>query len=261
MKSKGKGEIMPKRVYAWALVVAALGATSALGWGSVISSFPPPAGSELPNGIGFLQGDMWLATNTPDRVWRLTTTGSVLASFPSPTASTVGLAVGRVGGVDYCWVVSGDPRLIYRVRADNGSVVGSFPALGTYPGDAAFRAVDYLYYIHYGPPGPRLYRFHATTGSVYASYVLASSAAGMDYDAAGYLWMTGNDNRIRKCTLTGSTLNYMASPASGATGCGFDGTYVWVGTTWPPHYIWQLEAVGGSAAAPASLGEVRALFR
>jgi hypothetical protein len=249
-----------KTVYAMALAIAALGATSAHGWGSVISSFPPPAGSELPNGIGFLRGDMWLATNTPDRVWRLTTAGSVLASFPSPTASTVGLAVGRVAGVDYCWIVGRDPHLIYRVRADNGSVVGSFPALGTYPIDAAFRAVDCLYYVHAGPPGPRLYRLHATTGSVYASY-LTSSAEGMGYDTAGYLWLAGGDGRIRKCTLTGSTLNYMASPARLPTGCGHDGTYVWVGTTWPPDYIWRLETEGGSATAPASLGQVRALFR
>jgi hypothetical protein len=215
----------------------------------------------MPNGIGFMGGDLWLATNQPDRIWRLTMTGSVLASFPSPAAATVGLDVSRVGGVGYCWLVGQDPHLIYRLRADNGSVVGSFPAVGTYPGDVGFRAVDYLYYMHYGPPGPRLYRLHATTGSVYASYGLAFSAAGMDYDAAGYLWMTGNDNRIRKCTLTGSTLNYMASPAQGATGCGYDGTYVWVGTTWNPDYIWQLETVGGSAAVPASLGRVRALFR
>jgi len=252
---------MLKRVCALVWCVGILGATSAHGWGSVISSFPPPAGSELPNGIGFLRGDMWLATNTPDRVWRLTTTGSVLASFPSPTTVTVGLDVGRVEGVDYCWVVGRDPHLIYRVRADNGSVVGSFPAFGTYPTDAAFRAVDCLYYVHYGPPGPRLYRLHATTGSVYASYVMSFGAGGMGYDAAGYLWMAGEDGRIRKCTLTGSTLNYMASPARLPTGCGHDGTYVWVGTTWPPHYIWQLETEGGSGAAPASLGQVRALFR
>jgi hypothetical protein len=243
------------------MVVAAFGATTAYGWGSVISSFPSPRGSEMPNGIGFMGGYLWLATNQPDRIWRLTTTGSVVASFPSPATSTVGLDVGRVGGVDYCWVVGQDPHLIYRLRADNGSVVGSFPAVGTYPGDVALRAVDFLYYMHYGSPGPRLYRLHATTGSAYASYALAFSAAGMDYDAAGYLWMTGNDYRIRKCTLAGSTLNYMASPAQGPTGCGYDGTYVWVGTTWGQDYVWQLETVGGSAAAPASLGRVRAVFR
>lgn len=252
---------MLKTVYALAVIIAVLGATPAHGWGSVISSFPPPAGSELPNGIGFLRGDMWLATNTPDRVWRLTTTGSVLASFPSPTTSTVGMDVGRVAGVDYCWIVGRDPHLIYRVRADNGSLVGSFPALGTYTGDVAFRAVDCLYYTHSGPPGSRLYRLHATTGSVYASYVMSFPGDGMDYDAAGYLWMSGGDGRIHKCTLTGSTLNYMAFPGYLPTGCGYDGTYVWAGAAWPPYYIWQLETEGGSAAAPASLGQVRALFR
>jgi streptogramin lyase len=238
-------------------------AVSAFGWGSLISSFNAPAGGSYPNGIAYLSNYLYIGTNTPDMVYRTNTTGSVAASHTSPTGSTMGVARGTIGSTGYYWVVSYSPKLIYQVGYNSGTVYGSYTAPGVYPYGAAFRSSGSAYYIYYTDKnGQMLYALDATTGSVHSSHSLSFPPGDCAYDSDGYLWITdGTASVVRKCGLTGSVYDSFSVASYGSpSGCGYDGTYVWVGINNPLHSVLQFE-VAGTAIAPASMGKIKATFR
>jgi DNA-binding beta-propeller fold protein YncE len=235
-------------------------AASAHAFGSLVSSFRCPSGSTFPNGVAFLSNTVYIDTNTPDMCWETNTAGSLIRSFSSPTTGTMGTAVGSIGGTLYRWVVSYSPQLIYRCVATTGSVVNSFTAPGTYPYGVAFRDTSYLYYTESGTLRS-LFLMHPTTGSIYASYGLSFDPNDLAYDPAGYLWIVDSAYIVRKCTLTGSTVDSFSVSSYGyAAGCGFGGNYVWVGFNAPLHSILQFTG-GGTGVMPTSLGKVKTLFR
>jgi hypothetical protein len=241
-----------------ALLVAI--AASAHAFGSLVRSFRCPSGSTFPNGVAFLSNTVYIDTNTPDMCWETNTTGSLIRSFSSPTTGTMGTAVGSIGGTLYRWVVSYSPRYIYRCVATTGSVVNSFTAPGTYPYGAAFRDTSYLYYTESGTLR-QLFMMHPTTGSTYASYQLTFDPNDVAYDPSGYLWIVDSARIVRKCTLTGSTVDSFSVSTYGyPAGCGFGGGYVWIGINAPLHSILQF-TTSGSAVTPTSLGKVKTLFR
>jgi len=244
------------------LTVAVLVATaaSAHAFGSLVSSFGCPSGSQAPNGVAFLSNTVYIDTNTPDMCWETTTTGSLIRSFTSPTTGTMGTAVGSIGGTLYRWIVSWSPQLIYRCVASTGSVVDSFAAPGTYPYGVAFRDSSYLYYTESGTL-QSVFLMHPTTGSIYASYTLGFDPNDLAYDPAGYLWIVDSTRIVRKCTLTGSTIDSFSVSSYGyPAGCGFGAGHVWVGINAPLHSILEFTS-SGSAVTPTSLGKVKTLFK
>jgi hypothetical protein len=254
---------MRKSYLVIALVVCAM-ATSALGWGSLISSFHAPAGGTYPNGVGYRANYLYVNTNTPDRCYRTTFTGSVVRSHTSPTTGTMGSAAGVIGSTGYYWVVSYSPRLIYQVGFNSGSVYRSFTAPGSYPYGAAFRQVGSTYYLYYtDQSGRRLYRMNATTGSVYASYSLGYACNDLGF-GDGYLWIVDSTNRrLRKCSLTGSTYDYFSLSAYGyPAGCAYDEgrNQVWVGINAPLHSVLRFTAHSGTSVTPASIGKIKAMY-
>lgn len=235
-------------------------AASAFAFGSLVSSFPCPSGSQFPNGVAFLADTVYIDTNTPDMCWETTTTGSLIRSFTSPTTGTMGTAVGSIGGTLYRWVVSYSPRLIYRCVATTGSVVDSFAAPGTYPYGVAFRDSSYIYYTESGTLR-QLFLMHPTTGSIYSSYQLSFDPNDVAYDPTGYLWIVDSTRIVRRCTLTGSTVDSFSISAYGyGAGCGYGGNYVWIGINAPLHSILQF-TTGSPAVTPTSLGKVKTLFK
>ncbi len=244
----------------WVVLLSLTVTASALAFGSLVRSFSCPSGSTFPNGVAFLSNTVYIDTNTPDMCWETNTTGSLIRSFSSPTTGTMGTAVGNIGGTLYRWVVSYNPRLIYRCVATTGSVVNSFAAPGTYPYGVAFRNTSYIYYTESGTLR-QLFLMHPTTGSIYASYALAFDPNDVAYDSDGYLWIVDSARFVRKCTLTGSTVDSFSVSTYGyAAGCGYGGGYVWIGINAPLHSILQFTA-GGTAVTPTSLGKVKTLFR
>ncbi|UCH77985.1 MAG: hypothetical protein JSU81_09720 [Candidatus Coatesbacteria bacterium] len=258
---------MRKSYFVIALVVCAM-ATSAFGWGSLISSFRAPGGGTYPNGVGWhstWSTNLFVNTNTPDRCYRTSFTGSIVRSHTSPTTSTMGSAAGVISGIGYYWVVSYNPRRIYRVGYNSGSVYGSFTAPGSYPYGAAFRQVGSTYYLYYTDmSGRRLYRMNATTGSVYASYALAFSPGDLGY-GDGYLWIVDNSSRrLRKCSVTGSTYDSFSLSAYGyPSGCAYDSgrNQVWVGINAPLHSVLRFTAHSGTSVKPASVGKIKAMYQ
>lgn len=246
-------------VFVTVALLAAI-AASAFAFGSLVRSFSCPSGSTFPNGVAFQSNTVYINTNTPDMCWDTNTTGSLIRSFSSPTTGTMGTAVGSIGGTLYRWVVSYSPRVIYRCVASTGSVVNSFAAPGTYPYGVAFRDSSYIYYTESGTM-QRVFLMHPTTGSIYASYALGFDPNDLAYDPAGYLWIVDSTRVVRKCNLTGSTIDSFSVTSYGyAAGCGFGGNYVWVGINAPLHSI-LVFTTSGTSVTPTSLGKVKTLFR
>jgi hypothetical protein len=244
----------------WVVLLSLTVTASALAFGSLVRSFRCPSGSTFPNGVAFLSNTVYIDTNTPDMCWETTTTGSLIRSFSSPTTGTMGTAVGSISGTLYRWIVSWSPQLIYRVVATTGSTVNSFSAPGSYPYGVAFRDASYIYYTAMN--SRVIYLMHATTGSVYTSYSVPFTPSDVAYDPSGYLWIVDGGTRVvRKCTLTGSTVDSFSVSTYGyPAGCGYGGGYVWIGINAPLHSILQFTG-GGTAVTPTSLGKVKTLFR
>ncbi len=251
---------MKKQLIISAVVASAFFAAGGYGWGSLVSSFPAPGGSSYPNGVAYYANVLYIGTNSPDRIWQTDTSGSVIRSFSSPTTTTMGVTAGIDSSTVFYAVVSYTPRYVYGAESTTGSIVGSYSVPGNYPNGAAYRAPGYLYYTDSGP-ARRLYLMELTSGSIYSSYSLSFDPNDLAYDASGFLWIVDSSGLVRKCTLTGSSIDSFSVSAYGyPSGCGYDGTYVWVGINAPLHSILQFE-VAGSPVAPASLGRIKSLFR
>lgn len=243
-------------------LVAAV-AASAHGWGTLLTSFPCPAGSEYPNGVEYRANRLYVATNFPPRtVWQVRpNNGSVMASHPSPAANSMGCTAGLAGETVSYWVADRSNDLIYQVGYISGSVVGSFPSPGSTPMGLAFRNATTMY--HTDLDGRALYALHPVTGSVASSYSLTFRPCDLDFDGRGYLWIADGYNRlVRQCDLTGSTMASFSVASCGfASGLAYYNKQVWVGFNAPLHSILKFEVDPEYAVTPASIGKVKALFR
>jgi len=239
-------------------------AASAYGWGPFLSSFPCPAGSQFPNGLGYRDGRLYLATNTTNDpvVWQLQPkTGSVLASHPAPALSVMGCTAGIAGETVSYWVASSYTDYIYQVGYLSGSVVNSFPAPGPHPFGLAFRNQTTMYHTDYGER--RLYVLNPATGSIYSTEPLDFRPCDVAYDARGFLWIAdGNDRLVWQCDTTGSTISSFSVAAYGlCSGIAYYNKAVWVGITVPLHSVLKFEVDPAYAVEPSSIGKVKALFR
>ncbi|HUV87793.1 MAG TPA: hypothetical protein VMX79_11865 [bacterium] len=252
-----------------AIAVGAL-AVSAFGWGSVVSSFYCPAGSTLPNGVGwerlFTSNDyLWVATNLPDRCYRVTYSGSIQRSHTLPGSATRDCDGAYIAPRGYYFLQDYGFRRMYQIGYDSGSIYRSYVVPYTTPYGVAFRAVGSTYYLYGTSTGNRrIYRMNATTGSVYASYSVPFEPRGIGY-GDGYLWIAdGTYRRIRKCSVTGSTYDWFSVSAYGTIG-GLDydyvNNYVWAGFDASRDRVYRFETRGGSAVTPSSMGKIKATFK
>lgn len=250
-------------VLATAIVICAL-AASAFGWGSLISSFRSPAGSQFPNGIGYRANYVYITTNQPDRGFRTTFTGSVARSHSLPTSTTRGCAAGVMGTTGYYWVVNNNPRRVYRLGFSTGSIYHSFTPPGTDPYGLAFRQSGSNYYLYYtSSASRRLYRLNAATGALQFTYALSFTPRGIGY-GDGYLWIADGAGWIRKCSVTGSTYDrFRVSQYGYVAGCDYDAVrnQVWVGFNAPGHRICRFETSSGTTITPSSMGKIKATFK
>ena len=249
---------MKRVLFVTAALLVAI-AVHAYAFGSLVSSFHAPG--DFPNGVGCRAARLYISTNTPDMCWRTTTTGTILKSHTSPSMFTKGITSGLIDGTAFYWVVGDRPKMVYQVGYNDGSVYSSFSVPGTFPFGVAFRSPSYIYYTD--TVGKRLYLMHPTNGSIYDSYAVSFSPNDVAYDASGHLWFADFTSAgiVWKSTLTGSVVDSFSVSSYGyAAGCGFDGTYVWVGINAPLHSILQFTTIG-SGVTPASLGRLKALYR
>jgi hypothetical protein len=238
-------------------------AALAYGWGTLLTSYPCPGGSEFPNGVAYRSSRLYVATNwSPLTVWQVRpNTGSVYASHPSPATSSMGCTAGLAGETVSYWVSDARNDVIYQVGYLSGSVVNSFASPGTHPMGLAFRNATTMYHTDFD--AEMLYVIHPVTGSVASSYPLDFGPCDLDFDAHGYLWIADGFNRVvRQCDLTGSTLASFSVESYGfASGLAYYGQQLWVGINAPIHSILKFEVDPTYAVEPASIGKVKALYR
>ncbi len=242
-------------------------AGSAFGWGNLVSSFPSPASSRFPNGVAWYTNGpspyVWVAANTPNRIFMCTSSGSVVRSHTGHAGDNMGLAVGEIGEITSYWEVNSGTCMVYRRDCATGSTYASWSAPGTVPWGAAFHRSGSAYYLYYTAyESRRLYRMNALSGSVYASHSLSFKPGDCAY-GDGYLWITEPDAYlVWKCSTTGFQHDSFATNRWGnPAGIGYQPGYVWVGINRPLHYVLRFTATGGSNVAPSSLGKVKAVFR
>jgi len=252
-----------RAVYIAAVIVAVF-APAVYGWGTFLSSFPCPAGSQYPNGLAYRSSRLYISTNSisDPRVWQVRpANGSIYTSHPAPAPGVMGCAAGIAGETISYWVASSTTDYIYQVGYLSGSVVSSFPAPGSHPLGLSFRSQNIMYHTDYGLR--KLYLLHPTTGSVSASYDLDFRPSDVAYDGRGYLWIgDGHNYLVWQCTLTGSLISSFSVSAYGfAAGIAYYNKAVWVGINQPLHSVLKFEVDPEYAVAPASLGKVKALFR
>ncbi|MEE9458051.1 MAG: hypothetical protein V3W11_12975 [bacterium] len=254
---------MKKALYFTVVLTVLACATTAFGYGSLVSSFRAP--STFPNGVGWASwstSGFWVNCNGNNYRYRMTTTGSIYRSFSNPGTWSTGCGAANIGGTGYVFVVDRLTKRVYRIGMGSGSVYSSYTAPGSYPMGVDYCGTggNYVYYTDF--LGRRLYFMHAYTGSIYRSHSLTFEPGDVGYDPRGYLWITqGTGRLVRQCTTTGSVINSFSVSAYGdPAGCGCDGTYVYVGINRPLHSVLKFET-GGVGVAPESVGKIKALFR
>jgi len=164
----------------------------------------------------------------------MTTTGSIYASFPNPGTNSTGCGAANIDGVGYVFVLEVSNKHAYRIGMAAGSIYSSWAVPGLLP-----RGIDYCgdggNYVYCIEQSYRiLYFMDAYTGSIYRSHTLDFVPGDVAYDPRG------------------------------SSGCGCDGTYVYVGvSTWFPQSLYNVLKfeTSGIGVAPKSLGKIKAIFR
>jgi hypothetical protein len=258
-----------KKVYVFITLTALCGlATAAFGWGNVVSSFVSPAGSTYPNGAGwetiFGTGYLFVSVNVPDYCYRVTYTGSIQRSIDLPGSATRDNDCGEISGTGYVWVQDYTTRRVYQFGYNTGSLYNSYVVPYTGPYGLAYRWSGSIYYLYAtSDTTNHLYRMNATTGSVYGSYSLPFEPRGIGY-GDGYLWIAdGTNNRVRKCSVSGSTYDYFSvAPYGTIQGLDYDSlsNYVWAGMDSGTDRYYRFETSGSSSITPTSMGKIKAMF-
>jgi hypothetical protein len=230
------------------------------GFGDVVSSFPVKAEC-LPAALAY--NGAYVVSSDPayfsDDYWKVwSEEGSIIASFLPPKWEEIhdGAAF---DGTDY-WGSSYLRNTVFRLTT-TGSVISSFPNSYTY---GLTWDGQYLWTSDAVSSGNMLRR-HTTTGSVVSSFGVPqpiSLACDLGWDGA-YLWAPDSRGHIYRLTTTGTVVASFPPPGKRTSGCAFDGAYLRL-SAYPgsgPWYIYKIDVGPAPAVAPASFGQVKALFR
>ena len=228
-------------------------AGTALGAGSIISSFQSPHYTGFPKGMAYHGGYLYHASNSDyNRIYQTTTTGSIVRTITCP-ANTIGVEFTGT----YFWTCSFSPTYTYQLTT-TGSVIKSFfspVATGiTFDG-------TYLWGSTYG--ANTVYKL-TTAGSVLSSFRGPGTAVGgLDW-AKGYIWLANRraPTGVYRITTAGSVVeSYVPAPgASEPMGCAWDGNYLWYNDYGGAKYVYQIDTVITSVI-PSSLGKIKSIYR
>lgn len=233
-------------------VLAFAARTGAHGTGSIVTSYPSPAGAEI-GGIALSGGYLYHAASAVHLVYKTTTTGSRVGGFRMPNYVTVADLTLDATSVWTCNAL----RCVYKINPATGSVQRSWYA--PEPGRGIAYGEGCLWYA----AKRRIYRYLAN-GSLLGSFTVPILAlGGLEY-ADGYLWAVDRtDRRLIQYTTTGSAITiYKNPPGPGVYGVartsGARPAYYWytdLGTRW----VYQVTA-GYTSVAPASFGRIKGMY-
>ena len=233
-------------------VIITLAMTSAAAWGAfgeVVSSFPMPVFSGFDcSGLTWDGSYLWALGNPNTYFYRLSTTGSVVYSFD--TGGTYGYNEGAAFDGVYLW--SASLQYGYPIRLNRWTLTGT-PVAGYSIPDAWTGTAGLTWDGHYLWCQNCKY---TTAGSFVASFVVPFSLSDLGWDGH-YLWSSS-----RQLTTTGSFVASFPAPGTGGyhPGCTtFDGSYLRV-VNRLNDWCYQVD-IGVVDVAPASLGDVKALYR
>ncbi|UCH78725.1 MAG: hypothetical protein JSU81_01885 [Candidatus Coatesbacteria bacterium] len=251
------------RKFAVAITLLAAAGAAYAGLGSVISSFPL-TGSIMAHGVAW-NGTYLAVTDYHyggSRMWRhYTPSGTLVGSFDPPNGPYSPVQFGAEFDGTYYWGADlFRQKYVYRFTTQ-GSTISSFAAPD--PSGIAWDGTNLWIMSLYGGT----VRQYTTTGSVLTSFNVAPINAGYDMAWDGtYLWCanrptSGGPYYIFSFTTQGSVVASFASPGTFTTGCGCDGRYLWVSDNIAPRHVYQVDAELTHAVVPASLGQIKALYR
>ncbi len=239
----------------------ALGAPASAAVGQIVDSFPAPAAN--PAGLAWAKGDLYCFCETsPYLIWKINpNNGKVLGSFrfAKGGADTVGLAYDG----KYFWAANGATEFVYRFEW-GGSVASSFKARWNVGRGFTWSGLHLWGAERRTAPSYSYYQMRID-GEVLRSYSDFYEIYDPAWDGR-YLWFPEYDDFEEKYRVVavdisnGTAVASFNSPADGARGATYDGSYLWVGTVAGNGRLWKVD-VAGVGVAPASLGRVKALFK
>jgi hypothetical protein len=229
-------------------------------FGSVVSSFAVKAEC-IPAALAY--NGAYVVSSDPasfsDGYWKVwSEEGSILYSFLPPKWEKVHEGA-AFDGTNY-W---GSSYLVNRIYSltTTGSVISTFTHPYTY---GLTWDGQYLWTSDCVSSG-QMIRRHTTAGSVVSSFNVPqpiSFACDLGWDGA-YLWCPDTRGYVYRLTTAGSVAASFDPPGNRNNGCTFDGTYLRV-SCFPgsgPWNIYTIDIGPAPAVAPASFGQVKALFR
>lgn len=229
-------------------IITVLCAAAAFGGtASIVASFQSPCSYAF--GIDYHGGYIYHGDGR-NYIYQTTTTGSIITSYYVGNASV---------GIDRTefefWTCNSGGGTIFRLST-MGSLIRSFkgPVIPSH---------DVTYGEGFLWISGSTYAFKTTVnGSVVGSFELPTGGQrGICWDEL-YLWTAGSNYQIYQITQSGSIIDSFVITKL-PYGVTWDGTYLWYsGYVSPTEGYWVYKVkVGFTPVAPASLGEVKALYR
>jgi hypothetical protein len=228
-----------------------IGAVTAFGAGSIVSSFPSPI-STYGKGLDYYGGYIYHVTNANTTCYQTTTTGSIVRSITFPSTMR---GVHFTGS--YFW--TSDNTRIFRLTTA-GSIVSTISTAAAWYG-LAFDGT----YLWGSNAVTDLITKMTTTGSVLASFNGPGSMNGdMDWDGS-HLWICDwpSSGGLYRMTTTGSVVeSYVPppGPTSQPTGVCWDGNYLWFLNYNTPRFVYQMTTMITNVM-PSSLGKIKSIYR
>jgi streptogramin lyase len=229
-------------------------AGTALGAGSIISSFRSPATYVM--GMGYYSPYLYHADYSGRRICVSTTTGSLVRTVSAP-AGTLGCDFDGT----YYWVAGYSPAYLYQLTS-TGSVLRSWSVpSGASPYGITFDGT-YVWYSS-ARSGNMIYQYTSVGSLIKSMSGPGSFNGGLDW-ANGYIWVgdwPSTNAGVFRITTTGSTVeSYRPVPSGGrSAGVAWDGGYLWY-SNYTNYYVYKIDTVLTSIL-PSSLGKIKSIYR
>lgn len=232
--------------------VAAFGGTA-----SIVASFRTPCTNGA-YGIDYHSGYIYHADpHGTNQIFKTNTIGSIIESYSN---------VSNAHGIDRTdfefWTACHDSGYIFRLTT-SGSPIRSFKAPDKY-GNGITYGEGFLWFL---TPQfrPTLYKY-TVEGSIVNYFYFSLYGTGTVNDIcwdAPYIWIAGHENGVGylwQITQTGSVKDSIKRPTGYYVpfGVSCEGSYLWASAD---YWVYKINVSHEVVTYPASLGEVKALYR